>query len=332
VNLLTSLLLGGISLLGEAASLAWLAGIFKAPQIPNVETAFALHVFFSALGAITAFLQVPAQSRQPRLLSWMLVFLLCLSAPMLGVLLTVSARIGYAFRAKHKVEPIVTVAEPLFSMQRASAQQRRKVSTRTNVMDTSLSAAERINAQLALQEAPGKISADLLRSLLTDSVEDIRLLAYGLLDGKEKKISGRILLEQEQLKATTDPQEIYAAHRRLSELNWELIYQRMVQGDMRKYSGDQSIDHAQQALAIKPDDAGLWFLCARVLLSQERPDDAEHALMHARSLGMPDIQLLPYFAEMAFERRDLKLAQYHLRELQEKPSSKALGAIYEYWN
>jgi polysaccharide biosynthesis protein PelE len=157
------------------------------------------------------------------------------------------------------------------------------------------------------------------------------LLAYGLLDGKEKQISQRILIEQEQLKTSDEAQELYAAHRRLAELNWELIYQRMVQGDMRRYSGDQSLEHAKQALAIKPDDAGLWFMCARVLLSQERPDDAESALNRARTLGMPDVQLLPYFAEMAFERRDLQQVQDCLSQLQEKPSSKALGAVHEYW-
>ena len=329
---LASLALGIIALVGEVTSFRWLVQSARASAASPWALAMGLHALCAALAAVAALLQVPSSSRQPRLLSWGLSFLLCLSVPMLGFLLTLSAQIGYAFRAKHKIEPILVVREPVFSVQRASAQQRRKTSARANVMDTSLSAGERINAQLALQDAPGKISADLLRSLLTDSVEDIRLLAYGLLDGKEKKISQRILIEQEQLVSTTESQEVYAAHRRLAELNWELIYQRMVQGDMRKYSGDQSIEHARQALAIKPDDAGLWFMCARVLLSQERPDDAEHALDRARSLGMPEVQLLPYYAEMAFERRSLTQVQLSLSQLQEKPSSKALGAVYEYWN
>jgi hypothetical protein len=73
-------------------------------------------------------------------------------------------------------------------------------------------------------------------------------------------------------------------------------------------------------------------MCARVLLSQDRPDAAEHALNHARDLGMPDVQLLPYYAEMAFERRDLKQVELNLSRLKEKPSSKSLGAVYEYWN
>jgi polysaccharide biosynthesis protein PelE len=341
-HFLLSLALSGLACFGEFLSFKWLAGgvdlaTFSGlgidlTSLGNVQGALGLHALCATIAAFAALLHVPATSRQPKLLTWGLSFLLCLAVPMLGVLLNLAAQIGFAFRTKHKVEPILIVTEPEFSVQRASAQQRRKVSARVNVLDTTLSPGERINAQLALQDAPGKISADLLRSLLTDSVEDIRLLAYGLLDGKEKKISQRILSEQEHLKSSNESQVIYAAHRRLAELNWELIYQRMVQGDMRRYSGDQSIEHARQALAIKPDDAGLWFLCARVLLSQERPDDAEHALDHARRLGLPDVQLLPYYAEMAFERRDLKQVQNSLGQLEEKPSSKALGAVYEYWN
>jgi polysaccharide biosynthesis protein PelE len=341
-HLLASLVMSSLAGFGEFLSFRWLAGgadfapltwpAIDLTQLGNLQGALSLHVLCASLAAFASMLQVPATSRQPKILTWGLSFLLCLAVPMLGVLLNLAAQIGFAFRTKHKVEPILIVTEPEFSVQRASAQQRRKVSTRVNVLDTTLSPAERINAQLALQDAPGKISADLLRSLLTDSVEDIRLLAYGLLDGKEKKISQRILSEQEHLKESSEPQIVYAAHRRLAELNWELIYQRMVQGDMRRYSGDQSIEHARQALAIKPDDAGLWFLCARVLLSQERPDDAEHALDHARRLGLPEVQLLPYYAEMAFERRDLKRVQNSLGRLEEKPSSKALGAVYEYWN
>jgi polysaccharide biosynthesis protein PelE len=331
-SLVLSLTLAVIATFGELASYGSLASNAVLIKVGGLEAALGLHLASASLAALAALLQVPANARQPKLLTWGLSFLLCLSVPMLGTLLTLSAQIGFAFRTKHKVEPILAVDEPEFSVQRASAQQRRKVSARVNVMDTSLSAGDRINAQLALQDAPGKISADLLRSLLTDSVEDIRLLAYGLLDGKEKKISQRILKEQEQLKTTDEPQEVYAAHRRLAELNWELIYQRMVQGDMRRYSGDQSLEHARQALEIRPDDAGLWFMCARVLLSQDRPDAAEHALKHARDLGMPDVQLLPYYAEMAFERRDLKQVELNLSRLKEKPSSKSLGAVYEYWN
>jgi polysaccharide biosynthesis protein PelE len=330
-NFLLSLTLAAIAVLGELLCFRWLAGRTASAQFGGLAMALVLHALCAAVAAMAALLQVPLTSRQPRALTWGLLFLLCLSVPLLGVLLTLSAQIGFYFRAKHRIEPVLAVQEPVFSIQRAIAQQQRKVSVRVNVMDTKLSAGERINAQLALQDAPGKISADLLRTLLTDSVEDIRLLAYGLLDGKEKKISQRILVEQEQLKESTEPQEIYAAHRRLAELNWELIYQRMVQGDMRKYSGDQSVEHARQALDIKPEDAGLWFICARVLLSQGRPDDAEHALNHAKNLGMPDVQLLPYFAEMAFARRDLKQVQRSLVRMEEQPSSKALGAVYEYW-
>jgi polysaccharide biosynthesis protein PelE len=341
-QLLLSLALSGLAGFGDFLSFRWLAGGPEQPSLTllgihlmplsNFQGALGLHAVCASMAAFAALLLVPVTSRQPKLFTWGLSFLLCLAVPMLGVLLNLAAQIGFAFRTKHKVEPILIVTEPEFSIQRASAQQRRKVSTRVNVLDTTLSPGERINAQLALQDAPGKISADLLRSLLTDSVEDIRLLAYGLLDGKEKKISQRILSEQEHVNESREPQIVYAAHRRLAELNWELIYQRMVLGDMRRYSGDQSIEHARKALAIKPDDAGLWFLCARVLLSQERPDDAEHALDHARRLGLPEVQLLPYYAEMAFERRDLKQVQNSLGRLEEKPSSKALGAVYEYWN
>jgi polysaccharide biosynthesis protein PelE len=329
-GLIASLLLTIIAMIGEFLSLRFIAAHPQA-DAQSAYLALGLHLLCAVVAGVAALLHVPAASRQPKLMTWSLTFLLCLSVPMLGVLLMLSARVGYTFRTKHKIEPILAVDEPVFSIQRAIAQQRRKGSARVNVMDTTLSASERINAQLALQDAPGKISADLLRTLLTDSVEDIRLLAYGLLDGKEKQISQRILIEQEQLKTSDEAQELYAAHRRLAELNWELIYQRMVQGDMRRYSGDQSLEHAKQALAIKPDDAGLWFMCARVLLSQERPDDAESALNRARTLGMPDVQLLPYFAEMAFERRDLQQVQDCLSQLQEKPSSKALGAVHEYW-
>lgn len=324
-------ILAVLAVAGELGAFSWLATHLDTRAVGDLVIPIAMHLMSSAVAAFATVLASPYPARRPYRMVWSLAFLMNLATPMLGLLMVLSSRIGYAYRPKFVIPPLAGIVEPEFSVQRTSAQQRRKVGARVNVLDSRLAATERINAQLALQDAPGKISADLLRSLLTDPIEDIRLLAYGLLDGKEKKISQRILVEQDILKQAVEKQQIYAAHRRLAELNWELIYQRMVQGDMRKYSGEQSIKNARAALAIRPEDGGLWFLCARVSLALNRPNDAELDLMRAERLGIPAVQLLPYYAEMAFEKRDFQRAQASMRRLTEKPSSKALGAVYEFW-
>ncbi|MEZ5728655.1 MAG: hypothetical protein R3E48_12030 [Burkholderiaceae bacterium] len=176
------------------------------------------------------------------------------------------------------------------------------------------------------------MTADILRDLLADPSEDIRLLAYGMLDGKEKAISHRILAEEAALEAAETVDARFGHHKRIAELYWELVYQRLVQGDMKRHAGSRSERHARDALAIRDDDAGLWLLLARIALDGERAADADVSLQQAAERGLSRAQLVPYLAEAAFMQRRFERIGPLFAELPGKAGTLRLAAVQSFWS
>jgi polysaccharide biosynthesis protein PelE len=152
-----------------------------------------------------------------------------------------------------------------------------------------------------------------------------------MMDGKEKAISHRIFAEKNSLEKLAQGDERYASLRKLAELNHELIFQKLVQGDVRTFCAQQSKDYAEQALNIAPSDAGLWYLVGRVNLVRNDLDGAQIAFEKARDCGFPVERITPYAAECAWRRRDLERVRELFAGLEVTPGDLQLAAVYRYW-
>lgn len=189
---------------------------------------------------------------------------------------------------------------------------------------------KRMQSLAALQHLPTSASTSVLRTLLDDDVEDIRLVAFGMLDKEEKAITEQIHRLLNQPQATTSTAYLQR-NKRLAELYWELAYSGLVQGELRRYALEHALNHVQ--LALKEDDreAGLWFLCARVLNALGRTDEAETHFHTAEKLGIPESRILPYLAEFAFRCGDYARTRQQLAALADTPVTPRLRPVVEFW-
>ncbi|WP_306604936.1 lipopolysaccharide assembly protein LapB [Azonexus sp.] len=192
----------------------------------------------------------------------------------------------------------------------------------------------RLGAMVALQYVPGRVSSPLLRDVLSDPNEDIRLLAYGMLDNKEKQINRSIDEALRQFNAETpnvsSSDKTDAAHR-LSDLYWELIYQELAQGDLRDYALHESLKYCDLALEKQPETPPLHLRRGRLLHELQRPQEAELSYLKARDLGMPATRILPYLAELAFDRNDIPATRKLMRELSQWSGLPKLRPVVDYW-
>lgn len=247
---------------------------------------------------------IPPEYRRPR--RWVVGFFFAYSffMPIVGVLSVVlGLMVGTRFPVIFHVNRYFTKKTPQYTTHRnregsgfRSGRVRSQLSNPETPMD------HRLNALMALQDAPARITADLLRSLLSDPMEDLRLLSYGILEGKEKQIAHRIQSARDSMESLTTDEERYAAYKRIAELYFELIYQNLVQGDMRLFCVDQVRENVAKAHEYLPD-AGLWFMLARLELMQRNTEAAEQALLQASSGEFTRQRLLPYMAELRFLQR-----------------------------
>ena len=234
------------------------------------------------------------------------LFALNVTMPVVGIVcLLAGCYLAKRFPARQTNNPIAFLNEPVFNPHRnKEGSGFRGGEVRAQLMNPDTPTHQKMGALVSIQATPVRVTKDILRALLADPSDDIRLLAYGILDNKEKEITCRILDLQMQIGDAENPQR-RVIHRQIAELHWELIYQNLVQGDMRTFSADQVRHHA--ALAQKSiDDGGLWFLLTRLELLMARTDAAEEAIAQAQAKNFPSERLLPYLAELRFLQRRFK--------------------------
>jgi polysaccharide biosynthesis protein PelE len=190
------------------------------------------------------------------------------------------------------------------------------------------SADERVRAVMALRHMDARRAVPLLRLAFSHESEDVRLLAFGILEQREKRLRSRIELNQSRLASATRPARW---HRRLARDHWELVYGGFVSGDLEPAVLAQARDHAQAALAREPD-ARMAVLLARIYLRRRQPEAAEAYLARAQRAGLPAASAAPLLAEAAFQRRRFGEIAAILRGVQRAELRRPeLEPVAEYW-
>ncbi len=333
-----SLLLG--TLLTETAALVWLA------VSTNAAAAFSgylpLHALACGLGAFAALPMFPPAYRRPQRWVIVLVFGVSFFVPLLGIgAILIGVAAGRFFPQLLKPRVFESVANPEYTMDQNEALQRpRGAAARARVLNPSASTAMRLESLVALGNSNTVAMGSLLRDLLTDPVDDVRLLAYGLLEQREKDISHRLASERRLLEVAQGMDERETVSRlcgRVAHLYWELVYQGLAQGDTARYALEQTLIHAERSLREQTTDGPTWLLIARVRLRRHEWDPADGALNEALKWNVPRRTALPYLAQLRFSQRryaEVRAIMYELggqRDSGNLSPNHALLAAQQYW-
>ncbi|MFY3386424.1 hypothetical protein [Paracidovorax sp. MALMAid1276] len=258
-------------------------------------------------------------------------------AGFLGILLAVV--VLYVYRAPTRPEDFGSLQLPEFDLHQRMQGSFRQAGLRSFLGNPQAPAQARMSAMVALQFVSGRVASPLLRTVLSDPSEDLRLLAYGMLDTLEKRVNRAIDTELAALQAaqaaegtdTPGPLSLEASQR-LSDLYWELVYQQLVQGDLRQHAIGESLRYCDDVLRQRPQHPQLTLRRGRLLHEQGDLEGATRAYEDARSLGLPATRVLPYQAEAAFEQNDFDRARELLHELGQWDALPRLRPVIDYWS
>lgn len=160
------------------------------------------------------------------------------------------------------------------------------------------SEAERVAAVLSLRHAQAARAVPRLRSALLDEHEDVRLLAYAMLERREQKLRASLEDKRKALElADTDARA--ALLEVLCEQHWELVSGGFVDGAALQLALTAAARYGSEALQLRPSGS-LALVLAQVRL---RAGDARAAQVHAntaRVLGVASSVLAATYAEIAF--------------------------------
>ena len=293
-----------------------------------------MHALISVVAALASYLLLPTRFRQPRGSVVSLMFAFAFIAPVMGALgLMILTRLNLSkpVDAGRMAVP-VSLDLPVYDVQSSSQRRGGQGAVRSR-LHAQVPAAMRMQSLLTLQAVPSRVANPILEELLGDATEDVRLVAFGMLDAEEKKISKEIRFETDRLTVDLTPDQRFDALRRLAELNWELVYACLIQGDLRQHILLQARAHVDAALALNPQaGSGLVFLQGRVLLELGDHAAAQRAIERAMALGQAKTSTLPYLAEISFQRRDFTQVRRLMKELSDLNLASRTRAVEDFWN
>ncbi len=291
------------------------------------------HAVASLLIAMFVRITLPEKYRQPKLAVLLLLFNFSFFIPLLGVIGMLTAVAVSGLRRNAVVtQPFTNLVLPEFVLTLREPEGRfSQGGIKSRLNHTAIPTPQRLQSLLALQGMPPRVSSPLLQDMLGDTSEDIRLVAYGLLDSREKKINAEIHRELVNLKAAEGRDLRLICQRHLAELYWELVYAGLAQGDLRIHALNQALSYADAALLLAPQENGLWFLKGRILHELKRNDEAYLIFEQAMASGLPESRVLPYIVEIAFDRRDFKTVRSLLSRLSASQVTPIMRGAIHFW-
>jgi hypothetical protein len=332
--ILVIVIVGLLALVLEVFAVYWLMPLLEGS--PNNLIGFLLmHGLASLLLAAFVSAALPRRLRTSPAPVILLLFGFSFFIPVLGLIGQVIAVIVARFLPRIVPElPYAEIPPIEFEFPPREIRERTKYGPgglTSRLRDAGVPKETRFKSLLALQGMPPKIANPLLQEMLGDTADEVRLVAYGILDNQEKIINQHIHDEITKLREADSPEMQLIALRRLAELYWELVYGGLVHGDVRDHAMSETERFLNQAMQIVPDDAGLWFLKGKLLL-YKRDNAAEAALHRAVANGLEEGRVLAYLGQLAFERRDYAEVRRVFSSLSEAQYAPRLKQAVKYWS
>lgn len=293
-----------------------------------------VHAGASVLLSLALLPLLPPRLAHPRWAALLLMVACSYAVPIAGFIGMVAAFIVLRLYRRGAAAPgFDTVQLPEFDQHQRRRSQQRHIGMRSFLSNQHVPEPTRMRAMAALQYVGGRTATPLLRSVLQDPSEDLRLLAYGLLDNLEKRINQAIDQELDTLQGAAEHDTArLQSTQRLSELYWELVYQGLAQGDLREHALHEALLYSDKALQQDPTHAALHLRRGRLLHELGQPEQAQQAYTQARALGLPATRVVPYEAQLCFERRDFAQARALMAELGAWGALPRLRPVIDYWN
>lgn len=317
---------------GLAATLTGRLHAFSATLILLV------HIGACAVAALSLRALLPMAQASARRAELGFLFCLAFFMPALGTLGLLVAILAERMhdRAPPKPKRSITVQIPELPHQPV------QVSDRPQYGDGALSALlryspnpdRRLSAVLAARRLRDARDVEVLRLALTDPVDDVRLLAYSILDRKEQAFNARLKRLGAQLEAPSlEPQQRARLRKRRAQTLFEMIHLDLAQGEVQTYLLSEARREIDAALQDTPEDREALFLLGTIALLQNDLQTAEMALLRAQVQGMALEKVLPYLAEAAFQGRRFSMVMHYLRAVSPLyfRTQPRLGGIAAFW-
>ena len=183
-----------------------------------------------------------------------------------------------------------------------------------NLMQTNAPTTNRVQALFVLGQNQFSYINKFMFALLSDNADEIRLLAFNILEQQESYITQDInrfhlLLDKEEPNSKNHAK----LEKSLALLYWEFIYRSLISHGLEESILSKALTYTLSALKILKEDLTLWALLGKIYIRLGEIKKAEAAFSHISSLEIPPYQILPYLAEIKYKLHDYQAVREYLK-------------------
>lgn len=320
------------ALLLECAAIAGMD--LRSASYGQIFACLMVHACACLVSSVALWFVLPQHYRQPRTRPIMFFAVFSFFTPVLGLIANL---LGCIVFLRFKGEPveyeIQSVSTPPFMVE---AQHYLPLfgegGVRARLINSSAPQPLRVKALLAVERVSGRTTNGLIRTAMQDDDDEVRLLAFGMLDNRENEINAKInaLLHalEDEASAPLDRAEL---HRQTAQYYWELVYQELVRDNLMEYAIERALFHSDATEETLPSDPGIQLLRGRIMMHLKRYTAAGELFRKALNYGIQESRVIPYLAELAYIDRDYATVKRLLTSNPLFATIPALAPIMEFW-
>lgn len=324
---------GWLISLGLALEAGGIASLFAdLPPVAALATYLAMHALACLVLTLVSLPLLPASYRRKSLQAGSFLFTLQFAIPVIGSIGVFAGMLLplHLPRSTHSV-PWQETAIPELPYSPVDMDQQMIFSDGglREVLREANAPEKRLKALLASRQLTDREAVSILQEALKDPSDDVRLLAYSMLEQKEKHLTTRAQ-SLKKLLAQPDHPDRHLLTRRLAHTWWEVAYLGLAQGGLKQYY----LENARDLLADLTKTMSRhndWRLLGRVELALNHATAANRAFEAALANGAPPELIYPYQAEMAFLARDFRKVRFHLANCSRFRPMPAVKELMEGW-
>jgi polysaccharide biosynthesis protein PelE len=190
----------------------------------------------------------------------------------------------------------------------------------------------RVNALKSLSAIPADKSNNLIRTVLPDKQDELRLLAFKLIDQQEKKIVKQINSALELSKNSLSENEKTKLYKWLALEYWELVHCSLIEPVMLNFVLNQTIHYINLSKEHSDNDPSLWYLLGRIHLIKTNYELAINAFEQAIKHGYLKNRVLPYLAEAYFFQHKYHETKQLLSSIHTLGTGQISHTIIAFWS
>ncbi|MBR9872392.1 MAG: polysaccharide biosynthesis protein [Gammaproteobacteria bacterium] len=319
--------------LGLTLEAGGLAALFTdLPSIPALSAYLTAHALATLVFTLVCLPLLPASYRRKLVLAGIFLFTLQFAMPVIGsigVFAGILLPLRLPRNEQHNPWQETDIPELPYRPMDMMDQLGFSDGGLREVLREASSSEKRLKALLASRQLTDQEAVNILKEALKDPTDDIRLLAYSMLEQKEKQLASRAQ-ELKKLLDNPDHPDRHRLTRRLAHTWWEIAYLGLAQGGLKQYYLENA-RHLLIKLTQVKSFHNDWRLLGRIELALGHTEAANKAFEASLANGAPPELIYPYLAEVAYLARDFQKVRFHLANCSRFGPSAPVKELMEGW-